>query len=660
MNTNQNGIPNVTIYVDGEKKTTTDKSGNFEISNVSFGNFLLEAQHQHYFIKASNFTVNSRSTRDNVIGTVTANYVSLCGKIDFANENIALSRKYVVKIHLESVADKQKRATVFNEETNTYCFEVTDGQYLVKPTITVDGTLLAVVPPERKVTIKGVPFLEANFSREKLAIKGNVEWLAGADKKTVDSTTVFLYNSKNTLVAEWLFKGKQEKSKFEFGNLFNEDHYTLKVKNDKFCFGEDEIFFDTKNPEAPIFLQTGVKVSYSSDVSFRATVEGSKVGEQVDLEKGDGHFCLRSQTQVTLATDECYKFKGDKAKVTVNPVSSEKLEFRVEKVLVQGSVISDVKGISKKLKIDAAKIMGMLQNDVKINVESEKGKHLSASKLEHVGEFNGKQKFLYKFYLAAEKKYKFVKQISESKTPNFISKLIIFPESIEYMVFDMCVREDRDLDFEASLGLMITGKINKNIENYKLVLKKLVRDQSDIPESDRKYTKVRTYNQTGQSFSIGPFPNSEDYQVELIKEDYEFLVNKKYDEAGNLNFTISSLEISSLVINVKNQSNEKPLSGVSLYITSTDKNNYQKYHLQTSKDGVVKRNLLMGKYFVKAVLKEYSFEPDQQIVDLGEGQKLKINLKARRIEYSILGKVNFFPWQILIFLGQNLWDAGDN
>jgi hypothetical protein len=110
------------------------------------------------------------------------------------------------------------------------------------------------------------------------------------------------------------------------------------------------------------------------------------------------------------------------------------------------------------------------------------------------------------------------------------------------------VREDRDLDFEASLGLMISGKINKNIENYKLVLKKLVRDQDsvqDIPESDRKYTKVRTYNQTGQSFSIGPFPNSEDYQVELIKEDYEFLINKKYDDSGNLNFTISSLEISS-------------------------------------------------------------------------------------------------------------------
>jgi hypothetical protein len=236
VNTNQNGIPNVTIYVDGEKKTTTDKSGNFAISNVSFGKFLLEAQHENYFIKASNFSVNSRSTRDNVIGTVTANYVSLCGKIDFANENIALSRNYVVKIHLESVADKQKRATVFNEETGTYCFEVTDGQYLVKPTITVDGTLLTVVPPERKVTIKGVPFLEANFSREKLSIKGQVEWLVGADKKTVDNTVVYLYNSKNKLVGEWLFKGKAEKTKFEFGNLFNEDHYTLKVRNDKFCF----------------------------------------------------------------------------------------------------------------------------------------------------------------------------------------------------------------------------------------------------------------------------------------------------------------------------------------------------------------------------------------------------------------------------------------
>ena len=47
----------------------------------------------------------------------------------------------------------------------------------------------------------------------------------------------------------------------------------------------------------------------------------------------------------------------------------------------------------------------------------------------------------------------------------------------------------------------------------------------------------------------------------------------------------------------------------------------------------------MGKYFVKAVLKEYAFDPDQQIVSLDEGQKLKISIKARRVEYSIFGKV---------------------
>ena len=47
----------------------------------------------------------------------------------------------------------------------------------------------------------------------------------------------------------------------------------------------------------------------------------------------------------------------------------------------------------------------------------------------------------------------------------------------------------------------------------------------------------------------------------------------------------------------------------------------------------------MGKYFVKAVLKEYAFEPDQEIVSLNEGQKLKIVIKAKRVEYSIFGKV---------------------
>ena len=203
-------------------------------------------------------------------------------------------------------------------------------------------------------------------------------------------------------------------------------------------------------------------------------------------------------------------------------------------------------------------------------------------------------------------------------------------------MYDRCVINDSDLEFEASLGIMITGQIDKNIEKFELKLKR------QLPGSDHKnLEELKTYNLKGKNFSIGPFKNNETYVIELFKESYEFMQVEETDKEGNLHFRLSSLEISSIVVNVVNKDDGAPISGVSLYVTSTDKGNNQKYYVQTNNEGIIRKNLLMGQYFVKAVLKEYSFEPSQQIINLSEGQNLKLTLKAKRVAFSVLGSVIF-------------------
>jgi len=222
--------------------------------------------------------------------------------------------------------------------------------------------------------------------------------------------------------------------------------------------------------------------------------------------------------------------------------------------------------------------------------------------------------FSYKFHLNPDKRYTFEAKMNQSKLGSSdMSNIIIYPKDIaDYRLYDECVTSDKDLEFEASMGLMIKGKINKDIDNYKVLVKKSSKYGAN---NEQTYENMKNYTFSGNEFQIGPFPSHNDYQVEIEKEDYEFMIKKDTNSQGDMVFTVSSLEISSLEISVKNGESKHPLPGVSLYITSTDKSIYQKYHLLTMKDGIIKRNLLMGQYFVKAVLKEYAFEPDQQIVN---------------------------------------------
>ena len=57
-----------------------------------------------------------------------------------------------------------------------------------------------------------------------------------------------------------------------------------------------------------------------------------------------------------------------------------------------------------------------------------------------------------------------------------LSKTLIYPEEIALNVYDECSRNDDNLQFNASIGLLIKGKINKEFDDYELVIKKVSKD----------------------------------------------------------------------------------------------------------------------------------------------------------------------------------------
>jgi len=540
VNTLSQGIKDVNIFVDGQQNTITNQNGKFTVKNVKIGEFSVEAHHKNYFMKPMKFRVTSTSHSENAIEKIVANYVSLCGQIDFSADPKEDVKNYKVKVLLEDANNKNKRATSADLKDNKFCFEVTDGQYIVKPTITVDNKVLNVVPFERKITIKGDPHMNANFSREKLVIKGKIEVLPGIDSQVIDETAIFLYNSKDRVVGKQNIGHLDKKTEFEFKDLFNEN-YKVVIKNSKLCFEQEEIHFGQESQSGTNFVVKGLKVDYNSDVTFGISTTDEKLtSETHNIVKGGEFFCLRNiaamKKGVEFVSDDSFMFKNGMNKFVLKN-DSKKLNFKMDKVLVQGVIKSDANLVSKKLRVSKQKIIDTFTNFVKIDAYNESdGKLIGTNAIKVVEESNTQDSqliFQYKFYLSGNQKYKFKTNMTKSKN-ELLSKTLIYPEEIALNVYDECSRNDDNLQFNASIGLLIKGKINKEFDDYELVIKKVSKDDEKVFET------FKTFNLSGDSFSVGPYSISDDYSIDIVKEDHEFLIQKDYDTEGNIVFTVSS------------------------------------------------------------------------------------------------------------------------
>jgi hypothetical protein len=79
VNSKRIGIPNVTIKIDGQVKTVTDKDGVYKLEHLSAGNYDLEASADDYFFEP---LTNLRITAHlKYLPDVVVTDYKLCGKI---------------------------------------------------------------------------------------------------------------------------------------------------------------------------------------------------------------------------------------------------------------------------------------------------------------------------------------------------------------------------------------------------------------------------------------------------------------------------------------------------------------------------------------------------------------------------------------------------
>lgn len=176
--------------------------------------------------------------------------------------------------------------------------------------------------------------------------------------------------------------------------------------------------------------------------------------------------------------------------------------------------------------------------------------------------------------------------------------------------------------FTAAKGLIINGKVTPPIADVKITL-------SFSQNPDMAPLEVLT-NANGQ-FKFGPLDGQLAVELSAFKESYVF---SEYDSNRN---EFKAHKLCEIIATVKDEQGAK-LSGVLLSLSGAE--SYRK-NLVTDENGAIKfHSLSPSQYYLRPMMKEYRFEPASKIIDIKDGETVRVELNGKRVSFSVFGSVN--------------------
>ena len=548
--------------------------------------------------------------------------IKLRGKIDYTQNENESKEGYSVQVSLITVSSDQqetveKRATLAKED-GTFSFEVPPSEYIVRPTILYNKKKFNVLPRERRVKIENEPALDVDFSREKLTIKGKIKLFEGNNPEFLKDTKIILKNANGNLMDTRDWEALQPQGNFEFEDLFDEG-YIVELQNERLCFNTKVIKTDEASGSV-VFKQTGVFISYKSEIDLEVDIVSSRGDQdQIRLPRGDKRLCLGYVDEITGTISDNYLLKKDMNNFKFDPNSDKKLVFVVSKIKASASLTVDLNQL-KKIYPEGISNENLLKKISMNIVDKKSGNQLETTTQAQDGVIK------YTFYSEKNREVEVTPTIIDE---NLSKRLVILQKAMTLRVGTGYKKNLQSQPFEVTIGKRIFFEVDKEIADVEVAIKR-------TKSKDGYFEDFKTKLVDLKPGEFGTFNGNFDYDIEMKREGYELGIEKREREDGDLVFAITTLEISKLVIKIRGE-NGKPNKGVTVYITSAERGKVMKIVAQTDKDGVISKQIHKGRYYVKAVLKEYEFDPPQKTFGIEEGETYTLDIVAKRTQYSAYG-----------------------
>lgn len=132
-------------------------------------------------------------------------------------------------------------------------------------------------------------------------------------------------------------------------------------------------------------------------------------------------------------------------------------------------------------------------------------------------------------------------------------------------------------------------------------------------------------------FKFGPLNGNLDVELTAFKESYVF---SEYDSSRN---EFKAHKLCEVIATVKDEQGNK-LAGVLLSLSGAE--SYRK-NLVTGEDGTINfHSLSPSQYYLRPMMKEYRFEPTSKMIDVKDGETVKVELNGKRVAFSVFGLVS--------------------
>ena len=618
LNGKKKGISNVTIKLDGQIKAKTDENGVYVLENVIENNIDLEVQADNLFFEPkTNLHISPllSSLPDFIVGDY-----KLCGKIIIeAKDSFTLGKRTVVLLD-KSTGEERKTIT---DQGGKYCFEVKEGSYKVYPVLTDEEKKsdLHLQPEYQDVEVIDKPFLDVIFYQSKVKISGKIICIKNCS------------NEKNIKIKLTSTKSEQSQEtymnpttmEYEFENILS-GQYKISIIKNEWCWKQESqiIKVQNKNIENLNFEQSGYSLFYVTHHDINAlckNIETNKTSEIV-LKKDSDKLCLPNEGKHIIYPKSCYLFAQTEYTYDTNNNHEQNIfELNPTELRTKGKIILD-NNVVNKLKEKNITNINVIIN-INSNIENEDNTKPHNIKTLNV-EINYKQKETeFTFYTKPNSKLKLIPTFDNTKNNKDIIDILLFTTTEKIInIQSECQENADDLKFIIKSGILIEGNVSPAIKDIKI----LAYNKNDNSLITTSYT-----NEKGK-YKIGPLSMDDEYELKAIKEGYKIYPKKENK------YLFKCEKLSYLKVKVEDLEGN-PLSGVFISLSSSERsfranNNTNNYGYFTFID------LSSGEYYIQPFLKEYKFEQNQKSILVKEGDHIDVLLKAKRVAFSVYGKVN--------------------
>ncbi|XP_054992376.1 BOS complex subunit NOMO1 [Sorex araneus] len=625
------GVPEAEVTLNDQIRVRTKADGSFRLENITTGTYTIRAQKEHLFFDTVTIKIAPNTPQ---LADIIATGFSVCGRIVITRFPDAGAQMGRYKVALLSQDKDKPLATVDTDAQGAFCFRAKPGAYRVQVVVPEAESRagLTLKPQTVPLTVTDRPVMDVAFVQFLASISGKVSCLDSCGDLLVTLQALGRQGEKRSL----RLSGKANALTFAFDRVLP-GKYKVGITHEDWCWRNKSLEVEVLEDDvsAVEFRQTGYmlrcSLSHAITLEFYQDGNGPENVGIYNLSKGVNRFCLSKPGVYKVTPRSCHRF--EQAFYTYDTSSPSILTLTAIRHHVLGTITTDkmmdvTVTIKSSIDSEPALVLGPLKSVQELRreqqvaeIESRRQEREKGSEgpgegrtkppaQEVVDELQGPFSYDFSYWARSGEKI--------TVTPSS-KELLFYPPSMEATVSgESC--PGKLIEIHGKAGLFLEGQVRPELEGVEIV----------ISEKGASTPLITVFTDDKGAYSVGPLHSELEYTVSSQKEGY--VLTAVEGTVGDF----KAYALAGVSFEIKAE-DDQPLPGVLLSLSG----GVFRSNLLTQDNGILTfSNLSPGQYYFKPMMKEFRFEPSSQMIEVHEGQNLRITVTGYRTAYSCYGTVS--------------------